>query len=118
MASGIFRSTIWNQTIPDELRGRLAGINTLSHSPGPPRAQRKIGDRRVVLVGASQGHLGATRARRLEHQGAAVAEELRAPAPQCQSQMGQEQLQAAILGALAELRAEPQRIGRVALPEL
>jgi len=35
MVSGIFRSTIWNQTIPDELRGRLAGIEQLSYSTGP-----------------------------------------------------------------------------------
>ncbi|MGV9255764.1 MFS transporter [Streptomyces sp. NPDC003697] len=28
--SGIFRQTIWNQTIPDELRGRLAGFEMLS----------------------------------------------------------------------------------------
>ncbi|HEX7187181.1 MAG TPA: MFS transporter, partial [Actinomycetes bacterium] len=35
MISGIFRSTIWNQTIPDELRGRLAGIEMLSYSVGP-----------------------------------------------------------------------------------
>jgi MFS family permease len=33
--SGIFRSTIWNQTIPDGLRGRLAGIEMLSYSLGP-----------------------------------------------------------------------------------
>src|SRR5205823_783178 len=26
MISGIFRSAIWNQTIPDSLRGRLGGI--------------------------------------------------------------------------------------------
>jgi MFS family permease len=35
MISGIFRSTIWNQTIPDELRGRLAGIEQVSYSSGP-----------------------------------------------------------------------------------
>ena len=35
MISGIFRSTIWNQTIPDALRGRLAGIEQLSYSTGP-----------------------------------------------------------------------------------
>jgi MFS family permease len=35
MSSGIFRSTIWNQTIPDGLRGRLAGIEQLSYSIGP-----------------------------------------------------------------------------------
>jgi MFS family permease len=35
MISGIFRSTVWNQTIPDELRGRLAGIEQISYSAGP-----------------------------------------------------------------------------------
>ena len=35
MISGIFRSTIWNQTIPDHLRGRLAGIELISYSTGP-----------------------------------------------------------------------------------
>jgi MFS family permease len=33
--SGIFRSTVWNQTIPDQLRGRLAGIEQVSYSTGP-----------------------------------------------------------------------------------
>jgi MFS family permease len=33
--SGIFRTTVWNQTIPDELRGRLAGIEQVSYSTGP-----------------------------------------------------------------------------------
>ena len=35
MVSGIFRGTIWNQTIPDRLRGRLAGIEQVSYSAGP-----------------------------------------------------------------------------------
>jgi MFS family permease len=35
MISGIFRSVIWNQTIPDHLRGRLAGIEQVSYSSGP-----------------------------------------------------------------------------------
>jgi hypothetical protein len=35
MVSGIFRGTIWNQTIPDRLRGRLAGIELVSYSTGP-----------------------------------------------------------------------------------
>jgi hypothetical protein len=30
-----FRMTIWNQTIPDALRGRLASIEMVSHSSGP-----------------------------------------------------------------------------------
>jgi len=35
MISGIFRGTIWNTTIPDHLRGRLAGIEQVSYSAGP-----------------------------------------------------------------------------------
>jgi MFS family permease len=35
MVSGIFRTTIWNTTIPDHLRGRLAGIEQVSYSTGP-----------------------------------------------------------------------------------
>jgi MFS family permease len=33
--SGMFRQVIWNQTIPDSLRGRLASIELLSYSVGP-----------------------------------------------------------------------------------
>jgi MFS family permease len=33
--SGLFRSVIWNRTIPDHLRGRLAGIEQVSYSTGP-----------------------------------------------------------------------------------
>jgi MFS family permease len=33
--SGLFRSLIWNQTIPDRLRGRLAGIEMVSYTTGP-----------------------------------------------------------------------------------
>ncbi|MGW7490508.1 MFS transporter [Streptomyces sp. NPDC054786] len=43
MISGIFRSAMWNQTIPDELRGRLAGIELLSYSAGPQLGQVRIG---------------------------------------------------------------------------
>ncbi|HEX8140436.1 MAG TPA: MFS transporter [Pyrinomonadaceae bacterium] len=35
MISGLFRMTIWNQTIPDHLRGRLAGIEMVSYTAGP-----------------------------------------------------------------------------------
>ena len=35
MVSGIFRMVIWNETIPDALRGRLAGIEQVSYSVGP-----------------------------------------------------------------------------------
>jgi MFS family permease len=35
MVSGIFRGVMWNQTIPDDIRGRMAGIELLSYSIGP-----------------------------------------------------------------------------------
>jgi MFS family permease len=35
MVSGLMRSNIWNQTIPDSLRGRMAGIELVSYSSGP-----------------------------------------------------------------------------------
>lgn len=43
MVSGIFRSTIWNQTIPDHLRGRLAGIELLSFTSGPTLGNARAG---------------------------------------------------------------------------
>lgn len=43
MLSGLGRSTIWNQTIPEELRGRLAGIEVLSYSVGPQVGQVRAG---------------------------------------------------------------------------
>ena len=43
MVSGIFRSVIWHQTIPDEMRGRLAGIEMLSYSTGPLGGQVRSG---------------------------------------------------------------------------
>ncbi|GGX60440.1 MFS transporter [Streptomyces minutiscleroticus] len=51
MLSGLGRSTIWNQTVPDELRGRLAGIEVLSYSIGPQLGQ--------VRAGAMAGWTGA-----------------------------------------------------------
>jgi MFS family permease len=33
--SGMFRMTLWNQTIPDSLRGRMAGIEMVSYTSGP-----------------------------------------------------------------------------------
>jgi MFS family permease len=35
MTSALFRMIIWNQTIPDHLRGRLAGIEMVSYTTGP-----------------------------------------------------------------------------------
>jgi MFS family permease len=39
MVSGLFRGLMWNLTIPDELRGRMAGIELLSYSIGPQLGQ-------------------------------------------------------------------------------
>jgi MFS family permease len=41
--SGIFRDTIWSQTIPDRLRGRLAGVEMLSYSIGPTLGNAESG---------------------------------------------------------------------------
>lgn len=54
MISGIFRSIIWNQTIPDHLRGRLAGIEMLSYSIGPT-----LGNTRAGLVARFTGVSGS-----------------------------------------------------------
>jgi len=43
MVSGIFRDTLWNQTIPDSLRGRLAGVELLSYGLGPSAGQLRAG---------------------------------------------------------------------------
>ena len=48
MVSALFRGAIWNQTIPDELRGRLAGIELLSYSIGP-----LIGQLRAAMVASA-----------------------------------------------------------------
>jgi MFS family permease len=41
--SGIFRSAIWNETIPDHLRGRLAGVEMISWSSGPTLGNAEAG---------------------------------------------------------------------------
>ncbi len=43
MVSGIFRDTLWNQTIPGALRGRLAGVELLSYGVGPSAGQIRAG---------------------------------------------------------------------------
>jgi MFS family permease len=45
MISGVFRMTIWGQTIPHYLRGRLAGLEMISYTSGP-----KLGDAEAGLV--------------------------------------------------------------------
>jgi MFS family permease len=48
--SGIFRMTIWNQTIPDDLRGRLAAIEQISYASGP-----YLGNAEAGLVASAFG---------------------------------------------------------------
>ena len=50
MVSGLFRMTIWNQTIPDSLRGRLAGVEMISYMAGP-----LLGNARAGFVAESFG---------------------------------------------------------------
>ncbi len=48
--SGVFRMTIWNQTIPDHIRGRMAGIEMISYLTGP-----YLGNAEAGLVAARFG---------------------------------------------------------------
>ncbi len=50
MVSGLFRSTLWNQTIPDAMRGRLAGIEMISYTSGPA-----LGNLEAGVVGSLAG---------------------------------------------------------------
>lgn len=43
MISGVFRGAMWNQTIPDHLRGRMAGIELLSYTSGPTLGNARAG---------------------------------------------------------------------------
>ena len=45
MISAVFRMTIWSQTIPHHLRGRLAGLEMISYTSGP-----KLGDAEAGIV--------------------------------------------------------------------
>jgi MFS family permease len=43
MVSGLFRMTIWNQTIPAHLRGRLASVEMVSYMSGPLLGNARAG---------------------------------------------------------------------------
>jgi MFS family permease len=45
MISAVFRMTMWSQTIPHHLRGRLAGLEMISYTSGP-----KLGDAEAGIV--------------------------------------------------------------------
>jgi len=41
--SGVFRATMWNESIPPDTRGRMAGIELISYSLGPTAGQFRAG---------------------------------------------------------------------------
>jgi MFS family permease len=41
--SGIFRATMWNESIPPDIRGRMAGMEMISYSLGPTAGQFRAG---------------------------------------------------------------------------
>jgi MFS family permease len=43
MMSGLFRGIIWNESIPNELRGRLSGIEMISYMSGPLLGNARAG---------------------------------------------------------------------------
>jgi MFS family permease len=43
MVSGLYRMTIWNETIPSHLRGRLAGVEMISYMTGPLLGNTRAG---------------------------------------------------------------------------
>jgi MFS family permease len=50
MVSALFRFVMWNQTIPNYLRGRLAGLEMISYTSGP-----KLGDAEAGIVASLFG---------------------------------------------------------------
>lgn len=67
MVSGLFRMTMWNQTIPARVRGRLAGLEMISYSTGEPMGNLEAGAvatltgsvRAAVISGGVLSLLGA-----------------------------------------------------------
>ena len=54
MVCAVYRMTIWNQTIPDGIRGRLAGIEQISYMSGP-----LLGNVEAGLVASAAGIRGS-----------------------------------------------------------
>ena len=48
-ASAVFRGTMWNQSIPPDVRGRMAGIEVLSYTVGPTLGQFRSGAMAAAL---------------------------------------------------------------------
>lgn len=67
MVSAMFRITLWNQTIPESVRGRLAGFEMLSYSSGPLLGNAllgfladSIGIQQALLLGSLISLTGVT----------------------------------------------------------
>lgn len=65
MISGIFRATMWNETIPADYRGRLASVEMISYSSGPLLGNTFIGvlaDKqgfgKALMIGGTVGGIG------------------------------------------------------------
>ena len=62
MISGIFRGTMWNETIPENYRGRLASVEMISYSSGPligntfmGTLSDQIGFHKALMLGGAVG---------------------------------------------------------------
>ena len=63
--SGMFRLTIWNETIPDKIRGRMAGLEMIGYTSGPllGNAQAGLmasftGIQHALIIGGSISMIG------------------------------------------------------------
>jgi MFS family permease len=70
MVSGAYRQTIWNRTIPKEIRGRMAGLEMISFLAGPMIGNAQlgvladlIGVRQAICASGFVGLLNAWRCR-------------------------------------------------------
>ena len=59
MISAVFRMSLWNETIPEAIRGRIAGFEMLSYTSGPLLGNAllgfladKVGIQNALLWGA------------------------------------------------------------------
>lgn len=60
MMSGLFRGLIWNHSVPNELRGRLSGIEMISYMTGPLLGNARAGwmaARSTVAISITAGGL-------------------------------------------------------------
>jgi MFS family permease len=64
--SGLFRNVIWNETIPDRLRGRLAGVEMISYTSGPTLGNFEAGALAVLALIPSFWRYDARRPARRE----------------------------------------------------